>query len=114
MMGTYGLQELIPDSDIAVLVEFEPGHVPRLALIRMQAELSALLGHEIDLVTPKFLNRRRRRGSFCQTCCCQFSLIFDGGWDIIATEEKRDATDGTTVPNNFVVSAWGKHIPAKS
>jgi len=26
----------------------------------MQAELSALLGHEIDLVTPKFLNRRIR------------------------------------------------------
>lgn len=49
-----------PDSDIDVLVEFEPGHVPGLALIRMQAELSALLGHDIDLVTPKFLNRRIR------------------------------------------------------
>ena len=49
-----------PDSDIDVLVEFEPGHVPGLALIRMQAELSALLGHEIDLVTPKFLNHRIR------------------------------------------------------
>jgi len=50
-----------PDSDIDVLVEFEPGHVPGLALIRMQNELAAMLGHEIDLVTPKFLNRRIRK-----------------------------------------------------
>jgi len=50
-----------PDSDVDVLVEFEPGHVPGLALIRIQDELAALLGgREVDLVTPKFLNRRIR------------------------------------------------------
>ncbi|MBI3360397.1 MAG: nucleotidyltransferase family protein [Chloroflexi bacterium] len=50
-----------PDSDIDVLVEFEPGHVPGLALIRIQDELSALLcGYKVDLVTPKFLNHRIR------------------------------------------------------
>jgi hypothetical protein len=49
-----------PDSDIDVLVEFEPGHIPGLALIRMQEELAALLGHRIDLVTPRFLNPRIR------------------------------------------------------
>jgi len=49
-----------PESDIDVLVEFEPEHVPGLALIRMQAELEELLGHRVDLVTPKFLNRRIR------------------------------------------------------
>jgi predicted nucleotidyltransferase len=49
------------DSDVDVLVEFEPGHIPGLALIRMQDELSALLGgREVDLVTPKFLHRRIR------------------------------------------------------
>jgi hypothetical protein len=48
-----------PDSDIDVLVEFEPGHVPGLALIRMQDELSDFFGgRKVDLVTPKFLNRR--------------------------------------------------------
>jgi len=26
----------------------------------------------------------------------------------------HESTDGTTVPNNFVVSAWGKHIPSRS
>ena len=50
-----------PNSDVDVLVEFEPGHVPGLALIRMQDELASLLGgREVDLVTPKFLNRRIR------------------------------------------------------
>jgi hypothetical protein len=48
-----------PESDIDVLVEFEPGHVPGLALIRMQDELSTIFGgRKVDLVTPKFLNRR--------------------------------------------------------
>ena len=49
------------DSDVDVLVEFEPGHVPGLALIRMQDELSRMLGgREVYLVTPKFLNTRIR------------------------------------------------------
>jgi hypothetical protein len=47
-------------SDIDVLVEFEPGHVPGLAFIRMQDELAAVLGRKIDFVTPKFLNHRIR------------------------------------------------------
>lgn len=50
-----------PESDVDVLVEFEPGHTPGLALIRMQDELSLLLGgRKVDLVTPKFLNKRIR------------------------------------------------------
>lgn len=48
-----------PESDIDVLVEFEDGHVPGLALIHMQDELSALFGgRNVDLVTLKFLNPR--------------------------------------------------------
>jgi uncharacterized protein len=50
-----------PDSDIDVLVEFEPGHVPGFAFIQMQDELSVMFGgRKVDLVTPKFLNRRIR------------------------------------------------------
>jgi len=50
-----------PDSDIDVLVEFEPGHVPGFGLIRIQDELSEIFGgREVDLVTPKFLNHRIR------------------------------------------------------
>jgi len=48
-----------PDSDIDVLVEFEPGHTSGLAFIDVQDELSELLGgRQVDLVTPKFLNHR--------------------------------------------------------
>jgi predicted nucleotidyltransferase len=51
-----------PNSDVDVLVEFDPDHVPGFALIRIQDELSALLGgRNVDLVTPKFLNRRIRK-----------------------------------------------------
>jgi predicted nucleotidyltransferase len=46
-----------PDSDIDVLVEFEPGHTPGFAFITLQDELSRLLGgRQVDLVTSKFLN----------------------------------------------------------
>jgi hypothetical protein len=46
-----------PDSDIDVLVEFEPGHVPGLAFFGMETELSHLLGRKVELHTPNFLSR---------------------------------------------------------
>jgi predicted nucleotidyltransferase len=47
------------DSDIDLLVEFEPGKVPGLlALASMEAELSELLGgRRVDLRTPQDLSR---------------------------------------------------------
>jgi len=45
-----------PDSDVDVLVEFEPGHVPGLAFMAMERELSDLLGRKVDLNTPGFLS----------------------------------------------------------
>lgn len=49
-----------PDSDIDVLVEFEPGHVPGLAFFAMEEELSGILGRKVDLNTPSFLSPRLR------------------------------------------------------
>lgn len=46
-----------PDSDIDVLVEFEPGHVPGFAFFDMEAELSEILGRKVDLNTRNFLSR---------------------------------------------------------
>jgi predicted nucleotidyltransferase len=43
--------DFAPDSDIDVLVEFEPDHRPGLAFFAIQEELSALLGREVDLLT---------------------------------------------------------------
>ena len=44
------------ESDVDVLVEFAPGHVPGLAFFRMQNELSALFQRDVDLNTPDFLS----------------------------------------------------------
>ena len=46
-----------PDSDVDVLVEFAPGHVPGLAFFDMEAELAQLIGRKVDLNTPQFLSR---------------------------------------------------------
>ena len=45
-----------PDSDVDVLVEFAPGHVPGLAFFEMEIELSRVLGRKVDLNTPGFLS----------------------------------------------------------
>jgi len=47
-----------PDSDVDVLVEFEPGQVVGLVrLAGMERELSAILGRKADLRTPQDLSR---------------------------------------------------------
>ena len=49
------------NSDVDVLVEFQPDHVPGLNFVSMERELSTLLqGRRVDLVTAKFLNERIR------------------------------------------------------
>jgi predicted nucleotidyltransferase len=45
-----------PKSDLDVLVEFEPGHVPGLAFFGMEAELSKMFGRKVDLNTLQFLS----------------------------------------------------------
>lgn len=50
-----------PDSDVDVLIEFEPGHVPGLAFYGMEIELSELLGRKVDLRTPADLSRYFRQ-----------------------------------------------------
>lgn len=51
-----------PDSDIDLLVEFEPGHAPGLiALAGIEIELSELMGgRQVDLRTPGDLSRHFR------------------------------------------------------
>jgi predicted nucleotidyltransferase len=54
--GSVLREDLQPDSDIDVLVEFEPEYIPGLAFFAMQDELSQILGREVDLNTPQFLS----------------------------------------------------------
>ena len=48
-----------PDSDIDLLVEFEPDHIPGLfGIARLERELSDLFGgRKVDLRTPEDLSR---------------------------------------------------------
>jgi len=45
------------DSDVDVLVEFEPGRTPGLAFFGMQQELSEMIGRNVDLNTPQCLSK---------------------------------------------------------
>jgi uncharacterized protein len=57
LFGSVLRDDFGPDSDVDVLVEFEPGDVPGLAFFEMQDELAAILGRKVDLNTPGFLSR---------------------------------------------------------
>lgn len=61
LFGSVIRDDFNEDSDVDVLVEFQPGHVPGLNFVSMEREVSGLLqGRRVDLVTPKFLNVRIR------------------------------------------------------
>lgn len=57
IFGSALRDDFTPDSDIDVLVEFEPDARTGLAFFAMQRELSDILGHAVDLNTPEFLSR---------------------------------------------------------
>lgn len=48
--------ELEPDSDLDVLIEFEPSARVGLRFVTIQDELSAFFGRSVDLNTPGFLS----------------------------------------------------------
>ena len=56
LFGSVLREDFGPVSDVDVLVEFEPGHIPGLAFIAMESELSEILGRKVDLNTPGFLS----------------------------------------------------------
>ena len=61
LFGSVLRDDFRPDSDVDVLVDFEPGHVPGLKFVTIESELSRLFGgRRVDMVTPKILNPRIR------------------------------------------------------
>lgn len=59
LFGSVLRGDFAPGSDIGVLVEFEPNHIPGLfGIARLERELSALFGgRKVDLRTPQDLSR---------------------------------------------------------
>jgi hypothetical protein len=62
LFGSVLREDFRPDSDIDVLVEFEPDvAVGLIGLAGMELELSALLGRKVDMRTPAELSRYFRQ-----------------------------------------------------
>lgn len=62
LFGSVLRDDFRPDSDVDVLVEFEPGYkVGFIRLAGMELELSDLLGRKVDLRTPADLSRYFRQ-----------------------------------------------------
>jgi len=62
LFGSVLREDFGPESDVDVLVEFDPEYLPGfLRLHDIETQLSSIFGgRRIDLVTEKFLNRRIR------------------------------------------------------
>ncbi|MHB9024428.1 MAG: nucleotidyltransferase family protein [Armatimonadota bacterium] len=57
MFGSVLTEKFRPDSDIDILVEFEPGQpVGFIEKARVEQELTDMLGREVDLRTPNDLS----------------------------------------------------------
>ncbi len=58
LFGSVLRDDFRPDSDVDVLVEFEPeSHIGYMGMAQLERELAAMLGRRIDLRTPKELSR---------------------------------------------------------
>jgi hypothetical protein len=56
LFGSILRDDFGPNSDIDVLVEFDPNHIPGLAFFGMEQELSEILGRKVDLNTRQWLS----------------------------------------------------------
>ncbi len=62
LFGSVLRDDFRPDSDIDVLVEFEPGQVPGLLrMAGLEIELAGILERKVDLRTPAELSRYFRQ-----------------------------------------------------
>jgi len=68
LFGSVLRDDFGPGSDVDVVVEFAPGHVPGLfRLAHMERELSDVFGnHKVDLRTPEDLSRYFREDVLAQ------------------------------------------------
>lgn len=57
LFGSVLRDDFSSDSDIDVLVEFEPNHIPGLGFFAIEKELSEIFGRRVDLNTLRSLSR---------------------------------------------------------
>lgn len=56
LFGSVLREDFTGDSDIDVLVEFDPDHIPGLAFFAMQRQLADIFGRKVDMNTFKDLS----------------------------------------------------------
>ncbi len=67
LFGSYARGEQRPESDLDILVEFQPGHTPDLlAMVAMEMELTQLTGQQVDFRTPQEISRYVRDRVFAE------------------------------------------------
>ncbi len=66
LFGSASRGQLGPDSDLDLLVEFEPGRPVGLRYITIQDELTQLLERQFDLSTPGFLSPHFRQRALAE------------------------------------------------
>lgn len=59
LFGSVLRDDFTPESDVDVLVDFEPNQTPGLEFITIQDELSEILGRQVDLYTFKGVENSR-------------------------------------------------------
>jgi predicted nucleotidyltransferase len=73
LFGSARTERFRADSDVDILVEFEPGHVPGFGLVDLEDELSRLFGRPVDLSTRNELSR-----SFRDRVLAQAEVLYAG------------------------------------
>ncbi len=96
MFGSVLGDDFNRESDIDVLVEFEPGCVPGIQFVSMASELSRLLGRPVDVLTrsaversPNYIRRREILKSA--------EVIYAARW-FLSSRHARCGTQGHQVP----------------
>lgn len=57
LFGSVLRDDFTAESDVDVLVEFEPGKTPGLRFFSMDDDLLEIIGRKVDLNTPGFLSK---------------------------------------------------------
>ena len=70
IFGSALREDFRPESDIDILVEFEPGRTPGFGFVSMATELSELFGRHVDVLTRSSVERSQnyiRRRTILET-----------------------------------------------
>jgi predicted nucleotidyltransferase len=75
LFGSILRNDFGPDSDVDILIEFEPGQTPGWKIVDIEEEISKLFGNRrADIVNPKYLNVRLK-----DSVLASAEVIYDKG-----------------------------------